>query len=131
MKNQNEKQYDKNQPIPYTQRQLREAMTFYQTCLGGESSLQTVAETPMADQCPAGMQQQIMHSILEKNGAVLMATDMTRPEGVKPGNDMAISVNFNSEEEIRTCCSKSVFGRRGNSSAERGFLKFTIWSGIG
>lgn len=88
----------------------REAMTFYQTCLGGELSLQTVAETPMADQCLAGMQQQIMHSILEKNGAVLMATDMTRPEGVKPGNDMAISINFDSEEEIRTCYSELTSG---------------------
>lgn len=84
----------------------REAMTFYQSCLGGELTFQTVAETPIADQCPAGMQQQIMHSMLEKDGAVLMATDMTRPEGIKTGNDMAISLNFGSEEEINSCYSR-------------------------
>lgn len=84
----------------------REAMTFYQSCLGGELTFQTVAETPIADQCPAGMQQQIMHSMLEKDGALLMATDMTRPEGIKTGNDMAISLNFGSEEEINSCYSR-------------------------
>lgn len=84
----------------------REAMTFYKACLGGELTFQTVAETPIADQCPAGMQQQIMHSQLMKDEAVLMATDMTQADGVKPGNDMAISVNFDSEEEIRACYSK-------------------------
>lgn len=84
----------------------REAMTFYRECLGGELTFQTVAETPMADQCPAGMQDHIMHSMLVTDGAALMATDMTRPEGVKTGNDMAISVNFSSEDAINTCYSK-------------------------
>lgn len=84
----------------------REAMRFYQTCLGGELTFQTVAETPIADQCPEGMQQHIMHSMLESDGAVLMATDMSQPGGVKSGNDMAISVNFDSVEEINTCYSK-------------------------
>lgn len=84
----------------------REAMTFYRECLGGELTFQTVAETPIADQCPAGMQDQIMHSMLEKDGAVLMATDMTQSKGVKPGNDMAISLNFDSEEEINRCYNK-------------------------
>lgn len=84
----------------------REAMTFYQSCLGGKLSFQTVAETPIADQCPKGMQQQIMYSMLESDGAVLMATDMSQPEGVKSGNDMAILVNFDSEEEIGTCYSE-------------------------
>lgn len=84
----------------------REAMTFYQECLGGELTFQTVAETPMADQCPAGMQDHIMHSMLVKDGAALMATDMTQSEGVKTGNDMAVSINFESEDAINTCYSK-------------------------
>lgn len=84
----------------------REAMAFYQACLGGDLTFQTVAETPIADQCPSGMQQHIMHSQLVKDEAVLMATDMTQADGVKPGNDMAISVNFDSENEIRNCYSK-------------------------
>lgn len=84
----------------------REAMTFYQECLGGELTFQTVAETPIADQCPDGMQDHIMHSMLLKDGAALMATDMTRSEGVNPGNDMAISLKFDREEEINRCFTK-------------------------
>jgi len=50
-------------------------MTFYQACLGGELSFQTVAETPIVNQCPAGMQQHIMHSQLVNGGAVMMASE--------------------------------------------------------
>jgi PhnB protein len=84
----------------------REAMTFYKECLGGELTFQTVAETPIADQCPEGMLQQIMHSALVNGNAVLMGTDMAQPGGVKTGNDMAISVNFDREDEIRAAYSE-------------------------
>jgi PhnB protein len=82
----------------------REAMTFYRDCLGGELTLQTVAETPMAAQCPAGMQDRVMHAAIENDGFVLMGTDMRRPgEAFRPGNDTAISLDFDSEEEMREC----------------------------
>lgn len=42
----------------------REAMNFYKECFGGELSFQTVAETPMAAQCPSDMQHHIMHFAL-------------------------------------------------------------------
>lgn len=81
----------------------REAMTFYQECFGGELTLQTIAETPIADQCPAGIQDQIMHSMLSNGDFVLMATDMTQADELITGNDMAISLNFDNEEEIGRC----------------------------
>ncbi|MCW9705522.1 VOC family protein [Fodinibius salsisoli] len=81
----------------------REAMTFYQTCFGGELTFQTIAETPIADQCPEGMQDQIMHSLLSKGDFVLMATDMTQADEIITGNDMAISLNFDNEKEIKRC----------------------------
>lgn len=81
----------------------REAMTFYQECFGGELNLQTIAETPIADQCPVGMQDQIMHSMLSNGDFVLMATDMTQADELITGNDMAISLNFDNEEEIGRC----------------------------
>ena len=34
----------------------REAMTFYQSCLGGELTIQTVGESPVAGQMPPSMQ---------------------------------------------------------------------------
>ncbi|GAA5521344.1 VOC family protein [Aliifodinibius salicampi] len=90
----------------------REAMTFYRDCFGGELTLQTIAETPIADQCPAGMQDQIMHSSLVNGDFLLMATDMTQADEFITGNDMAISLNFDHEEEIDRCF--STLSREGN-----------------
>lgn len=78
----------------------REAMTFYSKCLGGELSFQAVSETPIAEQCPEGMQQQIMHSQLLFSEAALMATDMSQSRAAEPGNDMAISLSFDNENEL-------------------------------
>ena len=89
----------------------REAMTFYKECLGGELMLQTVAETPMAAQCPEGMQNSIMHSSLTKgNLLLLMGSDMVGPDGHNQGNNIALSINCSSEEEINTVFSKLAEG---------------------
>lgn len=84
----------------------REAMNFYKECFGGELTLQTIGESPMAEQCPTGMEHQILHSSLENNGFLLMATDMLGPAGFIAGTDMAVSLNFGSEEEIKGCFEK-------------------------
>jgi len=85
----------------------RETMTFYKECLGGELTLQTVTETPVAAQCPEGMQDQIMHSMLVKNGSLLlMGSDMVGPDGFIKRNNIALSLNCSSEEEINTLFSK-------------------------
>ncbi|MBB6498081.1 VOC family protein [Pedobacter cryoconitis] len=78
-----------------------EAMTFYQKCLGGELYMQTVGESPIAAQCPAGMKDQIMHSSLTKDGLLLlMASDMIGPGGLVNGNSVTLSISCKSEEEI-------------------------------
>lgn len=78
----------------------REAMTFYKECLGGELSLQTVAESPVASQCPAGVQHHILHGSLTKGGLLLMGSDMEGPGGFVQGNTVSLCVNCSSEEEI-------------------------------
>lgn len=88
----------------------REAMNFYKACFGGELMLQTVAETPLAAQCPAGMQQHIMHAVLANDSLLLMATDMTGPAGYIQGSDMAISLSFDNEAEIKQCFEKLSVG---------------------
>ena len=80
----------------------REAMEYYKECLGGELSLQTVAGSPIEAQCPAAMKNQVLHSSLIKNGLLLMGSDMVGPEGFTMGNNIALSVNCSSEEEINT-----------------------------
>ena len=80
----------------------REAMSFYRDCLGGELTLQAIKDTPMAAECKEGTENDIMHSTLQKDGLLLMASDMIGPEGLHQGNNMSLCVNCSSEEEIRT-----------------------------
>ncbi len=84
----------------------REAMTFYKDCIGGELSLQTVEGSPIEAQSPAAMKNQILHASLIKDGLILLGSDMTGPGGFTKGNNIALSVNCSSDEEINTFFSK-------------------------
>ncbi|MES2704456.1 MAG: VOC family protein [Bacteroidota bacterium] len=77
-----------------------EAMNFYKECLGGDLTIQLIGESPMAGQCPAAMHNQVLHSMLSKGSMVLMASDMVAPGGLTAGNNIALSLNCSSEEEI-------------------------------
>jgi len=84
-----------------------EAMNFYKSCLGGELMFQKIGESPIADQFPASMKEQVLHSSLTRNGVLLlMATDCVGPQGFTQGNNIALSLNCSSEEEINTFYSK-------------------------
>ena len=73
---------------------------FYKDCLGGELTMQTVEGSPIEAGCPSGIKHQILHSSLTKNGLILMASDMMSPEGLQVGNNISLSLNCSSEEEI-------------------------------
>ncbi len=89
----------------------REAMTFYKDCLGGELTLQTVGDSPMANQWPVQAHQNILHASLSKNGQVmLLASDMGGPEEIINGNSISLSLNCSSETEIQTCFSTLASG---------------------
>lgn len=107
------------------QGRCREAMTFYQDCLGGALTMQTVAESPMADQMPPEAGQNILHSALTNGGLVLMATDMNQKEPVL-GNTVALSLNFSSEEEIRTVFARLAVGGKVDSPLETSFWGSTF-----
>lgn len=77
----------------------REAMSFYKERIGGDLFFLPIAGSPLEQQCPAAMKDHIAHASLTKNGFVLMATDMG-PGEYRQGNNMAVSVNCSSEEEI-------------------------------
>jgi len=103
-----------------------EAMTYYKDCLGGDLVIQKISESPVANQCPAAMQNQVLHSSLTKNGVLLvMGSDMTGPEGILTGNNVALSVNCSSEEEINTFFSK--FAVDGKVIDE---LKMQFWGAL-
>lgn len=78
----------------------REAMTFYKECLGGELELQTIANSPLAEQMPPKMKECIVHSLLKSGDIVIMGSDMA-PKNLIKGNAVSMMLTFNSEEEIR------------------------------
>ena len=80
----------------------REAMSFYQACLGGKLALQTVGESPMAGQMPAAAHKNILHASLTHGGITLMGSDMIGPEGIKQGNIVSLTIVCSSREEIES-----------------------------
>ena len=81
----------------------REALSFYQSCIGGELKLMRVGDSGMADHMPAEAQDQIMHGTLTAGPLVLMACDAldTRRPFVA-GTNIAMCLNCSSDEEITT-----------------------------
>ena len=79
----------------------REAMLFYQKCLGGELVLQTIGDSPLAKQLPAKMKEFILHATLTKNELILMGSDMVAEGGLIKGNAVSLSINCSSEKEIK------------------------------
>jgi len=77
----------------------REAMTFYQSCLGGELEIQSVEESPMAKQWPANVQKNILHASLTRKEFVLLGSDMGS-EGLIKGTTISLALACSTEEEI-------------------------------
>lgn len=82
----------------------REAMSFYHSCLGGDLILQTVEESPMANEWPLAVQKNVLHSSITRGNVLLLASDMFMGGGGLPdkGNVFSISVSFTDEQELRT-----------------------------
>jgi len=92
----------------------REAMTFYQDCLGGELLLQTVGESPLSDNMPAQLKQYILHATLLRDTLILMASDMVGEQGLRRGNAVSLCLQCSSEEEILSCYAR--LSRQGKAS---------------
>lgn len=78
-------------------------MTFYNQCLGGELSLQTVGDSPMAEKLPEQMKNSILHATLTNGNLVLMGSDMACENGLLRGNSVSLMLNCSSEQEIIEC----------------------------
>jgi PhnB protein len=82
----------------------REAMLFYQRCLGTgkeeELYLQTLAGSPETTGLPPDTQQYIVHATLKTDRLVLMATDLVPEEGLKAGNRISLLIECQNEQEL-------------------------------
>lgn len=103
----------------------REAMTFYQECLGGELFLQTIGESPMAEQMPPQMKDCILHATLTKGALIIMASDMVSEQGLTKGNNVSLMLNCSSEEEIRT-----FYQKLSDDGDARHPLENTFWGAL-
>ena len=75
----------------------REAMTFYQKCLDAELEIQTFGDVKAPF---PGSEDRVMHARLSKGSAVLMASDPMADAPFIPGNNVWLSQDCESIEEI-------------------------------
>ncbi|MDF7812948.1 VOC family protein [Hymenobacter sp. YC55] len=100
----------------------RAAMQFYQQCLGGQLDIQTFTGTPAAEHVPADAQDGVLHARLENENIVLFGSD-AGSQPVMEGNNVALSLNCGSDEEIESYYARLTEG--GNVTMP---LADTFWS---
>ena len=103
----------------------REAMHFYQECVGGELNFQTIGESPMAAQMPKEMKDSILHATLTNENTVIMATDITPQSGIINGNNVSLMLDCDTETEIKTIYGKLLVDGRTTHPLEN-----TFWNAI-
>lgn len=88
------------QIAPYInfQGKCQEAMKFYQAALGGELDLQKMGASGQLE--PAGPEDQIMHSKLEADGAIIMASDGSPDYPPTVGDNLAIALSGKDKDKL-------------------------------
>ena len=76
----------------------RDAMKFYERCLGGELHMMPFSEVP--GNHPPEAKDRIMHARLTNGSAVLMASDTMPGMPFQQGTNFAIAVMCQSQEEL-------------------------------
>jgi PhnB protein len=85
----------------------KQAMEFYQGCIGGDLSLSPVRETPMKQMFPPEMHDRIINASLKTDGISLSASDWMLPnEKPVQGNTVCLFVSGGSIEETKKVFSK-------------------------
>lgn len=88
----------------------REAMQFYQKCLGGRLRLQTVGQSPLSAGLPEHMKRSILQALLIKGDLLLAGSDMVDDRGLVKGNAVSLLLHCASARELKRCFSKLAEG---------------------
>lgn len=88
----------------------RAAMTFYQSCLGGELTIHNIEGSPAEAHIAPDKKDRVLHASLQHNALVLLASDMCMGEELVRGNGCSISLNCSSEAEINDLFAKLSVG---------------------
>src|SRR5688572_33379695 len=78
----------------------REAMIFYQECLGGKLFLQTIGESPLGNKLPDDMKQLILNATLINRKVTIVASDMVPEGGLLKGNSISLLLCCSSAAEV-------------------------------
>ncbi len=79
-----------------------EAMSFYQSCLGGDLTITKVGDTPMKDHMPPEQHHKVAYAQLKGGVMEFSATDWLHPKRIpKQGNTVAMYVNGGKYEELK------------------------------
>ena len=101
----------------------REAMKFYQNCIGGELNLQTVGESPAAEHMPASARDLIMHSTLSWHGTTLFfASDMMGRDPLRHGNALAVTLIYKDPQPMAATLDKLVAGGKVDHALKQEFF---------
>ncbi|MGH2667032.1 VOC family protein [Flavobacterium sp.] len=103
----------------------REAMLFYQKCLGGKLVFQTIGKSPLSDELPREMKDTILHATLIKDQLVIMATDMVSSNGLTKGNSISLLLHCSSEKEI-----KDRYAKLSQNGLQNHPLEKTFWGSL-
>lgn len=88
-----------------------EAMTFYQSCLGGDMSITKVGDTPMKHQAPPDHQNKVAIAELKSGVIQFTATDWRHPTRKRnPGNTVCMYLSEGSYKELRAIFDKLAVG---------------------
>lgn len=78
----------------------REAMNFYQSCLGGELTFMEVGGSPIEEHLTNMKKDDILHGQLVLSDLTLMGSDMVGPQGYVKGNNVTIMLLCDNEEQV-------------------------------
>jgi PhnB protein len=87
----------------------REAMTFYQKCLGADLYVMPFSQVP--GDIPEEAKDRIMHARLAKGPAILMASDTMPGRNIQPGNNFSVAIQCENIPEIENLF--SAFAEKG------------------
>ncbi len=91
-----------------------EAMTFYQSCLGGDLTVTKLGDTPMKDQFPPEKHSRIINAHLASGAIDISATDWMASPSFEPilGNMFSIFVIGEAYDELKNVFDKLAEGAK-------------------
>ncbi len=88
-----------------------EAMTFYQSCLGGELTITRLGDTPMREQHPPERHHRVVHAHLKSGAIEFAATDWLHPtRAPQQGNMVGLIVRGDTATELQAIFNRLAAG---------------------